>query len=286
MSAKKIDFKKIALIGGGLWIGNKLLTKDPATVQAFSAASLGGGNVSDIEALKTLIKTDPQIRALLKGDTGAEGTPGGPTGPKGADGLNAPNFGGSLLRNGAFENGTENWPSGIVQDGTLEGMPVYKFTTLSAANNKNTAHFRVNTDRLIEVSFQSKQNVSLSLFLERYDNNLNKILVSGTANIYGLSSTTKAADSNFSKSTFYFGGKDNSQTYRIGSNAAFCQVNFFVGSAGEFSLSRVVVKEVDLGQPVPYTLSYLPAGQMVYDPATGDVGRWDGTAVTWFAVAP
>lgn len=278
MSAKKIDFKKIALIGGGLWIGNKLLTKDPATVQAFSAASLGSGNVSDIEALKTLIKTDPQIRALLKGDTGAtgdEGAAGGPAGDKGLDGLNAPTRSGSLLPNGAFENGTNGWslPSGFSLLGERGGFPILQ--------NLNTSGYAINSnfvysvkERLQVIEVDVKAAESGLCFIAVYPRKLN-----------GQASSTADFGDNFGVTTSWNRVKHFLGQTKLSDDTAKFQIGLFAGAlTTEFN--ALAVRTVDLGEPVPYTLPWLPAGQMIYDPATGDVGRWDGTVETWFATTP
>lgn len=284
MSAKKIDFKKIALIGGGLWIGNKLLTKDPATVQAFSAASLGGGNVSDIEALKTLIKTDPQIRSLLKGDTGAAGADGGPQGPKGLDGLNSPNFAGSLVVNGALENNSlTNWVGGSISVG-VDGMN--SILLEQGVYTTNISKIRLNPNRLLRTQFYLKCDAGAVFALIRtFDKNLNQTLggfvEGGGYSVYNYTS----ANATFQKLEGFCGGFENNN-FAFPDGSVYGAFEIYADAGQYAEVSSLIVEYVDLGEPVPYTLPWLPAGQMIYDPATGDVGRWDGTVETWFATAP
>ena len=280
MSAKKIDFKKIALIGGGLWIGNKLLTKDPATVQAFSAASLGGGNTLDVQALENLIKTNPQIRALLKGDTGAEGTPGGPQGAKGLDGANAPSL--SLVQNLGLETGlVQDWETGTISiDGTYNGLPIA--TLLTSGSNTNLIY--IDKDHLYRLSASIKTDgTNSTICVNNYDTSLNLTSKATTGSLsYNVLPNSPAS---FVKFSYFVGGIGDLAT-NFADDAVLGGVQLLKNNATSLEFANLKLEKVTIGEPVPYTLPWLPSGQMVYDPATGDVGRWDGTAVTWFATAP
>lgn len=203
----------------------------------------------------------------VAGERGAAGQ----VGPAGAI---IQNYGGSLLKEGAFEyNSKGGWNAGVLE-GMLNGLPVYKTNT---ANEVNTNVFAVNPKRLHRIIFNGKvDNGNLSIAFLNYDVSMSGSLKTTNNTAGYLSSTT------FSEKSFFVGGI-GSLNFNFHADCSRVKAYIYNTSTGYAYLNALTIKEVGLGEPVPYNLSYLPTGQMVYDPTTGEAGIFNGTTVIWFA---
>jgi hypothetical protein len=201
---------------------------------------------------------------------------------KGADGLNAPNWGGSLLRNGAFEQlSTDNWegvqPPIEVLRGLFVGKPV-------ATNCINLTKFYLPKYRLMKISANVKATGGNAEFrIQLFDKNgaaTQNSLTTGSFN-YLLTMPSLFSNTEFERKTFYFGGDKTNSFYSASDSAVSGQLKI-QNTTGVASFNGLVVSHVDLGEPVPSNLPWKPEGQIVYDVTTGECGRFNGTTIVWF----
>jgi hypothetical protein len=195
---------------------------------------------------------------------------------KGADGLNAPNWGGSLVTNSSFLE--EGITAGFESGGSLEGFPLVNVIVKEAAWSKQ---FKVNTGVLIKITGlgrASAAGTNINILSRRADGTIS-VKTSGTS---AANLGTLAVGEVPVAFTYFVGG--------VGTHAKNFAPSTVLGSlviskanvADSASISRLLVKEVSLGEPVPSNLPWKPEGQIVYDTTTGECGRFNGTTVVWF----
>jgi hypothetical protein len=228
--------------------------------------------------------TDPKFLKIYgvnyagpKGDKGDKGDQG----VKGEPGLNSPNFGGSLMVNGAGEfNNLSGWPSTAVIENYLNGLPIIKIT--SVGNNLNSSTFYVNINRIYKINVNIKTTNNVTLFLQRLDINLNGINEFGNVNVSMIGNGLIPNTESLQNRTFYFNSKDNSNK-SFGNNMVKSKLNVFnYTNTSETLINSLIISEVQLSESVPSNLPWLPTGQEVFDPTTGDRGRYNGTSIDWY----
>lgn len=208
----------------------------------------------------------------------------GATGTAGSNASEIVRYGGSLVKNSALELLTlEGWFNGVL-GAVNEGLPTLEITSTGsfiAATNTNVVY--LDNRRLYKATLFAKTTGNNStIYLQRLDKDGTAILHSSDGGIYPLNGLY-FNDTTFQKKTFYFGGIGSTLNTHIGLNTVKTKIAVGTGVTGTTTISKLIFEEVSLAEPVPYNLSYLPAGQMVIDPTTSEVGYYNGTAVVWFA---
>jgi hypothetical protein len=275
--------KGILALGGLAALAYLAASKSPE-VQADLAALgyTGSGNATVDEVLQGL-KNSSTLRTMLKGEKGETGLTG-PSGIQGLAGEAVKAFASSLVKNSAAELGTlDGWTAAPgVSLGTLhEGLATFNFTATTGTNYLNGNSFFIDNRRLLKVTCMAKTDgATYGLYIRRMDKDDLSITQGAQPNIFPLNSPT-LTNTNWEQKTAYFGGTSTTISSAIGTNTAKGKLNIYVGAAGIVSISHLCVQHVSLGEPVPYNLAYLPDGQVVYEPTTGKLGRYNGTAVVW-----
>lgn len=205
----------------------------------------------------------------LTGGRGAAGT-------HGASGDSAQNYGASLIKNGALEdNNLGRWTgTGLAIGADNEGMP-----TLEGTAGNNTSYIWLRTDKLYKAEYLIKGTGNHSMLVNLYkrDNSAAPKTDNSAGAYFKFNSAMPA---NFTKVIGYIGGV-GTNNINLSANTVKAKVSFIGHNGALISLSKLVVTEVSLGEPVPYNLPYLPTFQTVYDPTTGKLGMFNGTAVVW-----
>lgn len=258
-----------------------------ATVNGSNLAFTGGdvANVDSalVNAVIEAIKNSPSLRQQLKGEKGSAGAAGatGAVGPAGAAGSSIQNFAGSLITNGALELGTlSNWPAGTSIGELYEGMPTLVCTYDQSKHMNNSSECDIDNRRLYKLTCSAKGTAIYRFFLRRLDKDHADIIQNAIQYIYALGAPS-FSNTSFEQKVVYFGGTDTSLTTSIGINTVRAKVSILANSAGVVTISKLKLQMVPLGEPVPYNLAYLPENQVVYEPTTGKLGRFNGTAVVW-----
>lgn len=272
---------KLALLGAlGLAVAGTSTKNRSANVPALAAPTNTAPTI-DANTLYDLFISNPDLQKLLKGQKGDKGDTGA-QGNQGDTGNYNLNFGGSLIVNSAGELGNvSNWGAGVALAEVFEGMQSLAFTHAAAGNILNTTVANIDNRRLYKLTCFAKTTASnAQFFLQRLDQSGN-IIIQASSNFI---SPTGAVFNNaeFAQKTLYFGGISNNAT-SFGLAAAKTKLSCYAYSAGVTTVNKLKLTLVDLGEPVPYNLPYLPTGQMVVDNTTGEVGFYNGTSVVWFA---
>lgn len=218
-----------------------------------------------INDLKQAILGDPVLKSAL-------------TGPAGLNGELIQNYGGSLFSNLSAEfNTTVGWVGATLSEEKIEGV-----SSISGLNFGLTKRQYIRTDRLYKLQLHVKGSGNFSaFFFETKDQNGGFVVrTNGTSGIYFISNLT--LNNSFQKLTKYVGGIGEGST-NFPQNSFTTKIGFACGST--CYVAKTTLKEVDLGEPVPFNLPFLPDGQMVFDPTDGSVGRYDGTTIHWFTMA-
>lgn len=181
---------------------------------------------------------------------------------KGDAGDSVQNFGGSMVRNSAFELGSmDSWFPGYVNtfNGVFNlGMKVYGFHTLL------TNKYRFNRRKLLKMSgYISTSLASVPIYWRYFDDG-------------GYSNNFTAGGVNYEAKQFaypdltYFEFFSNNGV--LGNNT--CKFDILLGGSGANNplndvnkISGFIVKEVEYSEYVPSNLAWLPDGQAVYDVA-------------------
>lgn len=280
--AKTNPILGLGIIAGGAILAANM-SKDPAETTPKTTNALGFNADEETleEAIKRVIKGDKDLIKLLKGDTGLTGAPGlpGAPGSHGVNGDSVQNYGGSLIKNGALELSTlQSWSGTNIAIATdkFEGMPV-----LQGSNCNNSSFIYLRTDRLYEADFYVKGSGNLSIFVTNYD--LANVGAPKTdSNLGAYFKYSMAMPANFTKTVGYIGGVGTNLA-NVSGTTVKAKVSFLGHGGVLVSIAKLVVREVDLGKPVPYNLPWLPSGQTVYDPTTSKLGLYNGTTVVWSA---
>lgn len=316
----KSNLLNIALIGGGLIAANEVLkgtnssnrsanttTSEPSTpntirgekgergtglseLLATSVALPGdlttltvGQTVRSLDNLTTylvikkpttgiLINNDVYFKVIHgpdyagpQGEQGIQGVPG----PKGLDGLNAPNWGSSLIRNSSITDGLAN----TLDLAIIEIVDYHSVYSIAAGKTLGQilSTCEINKRKIYKVESAIK---GTSAEIRIAIGSSEGYLGAATGVLFGTRNNDDLKDTIGFYSFNQYSGK-------INGNLMFLKTTL----EGVAEYSRTIFKECELGEPVPSNLSWLPAGQMVYDVTTGEVGRYDGTTVVWFAAA-
>lgn len=262
--------------------GTNVVVNELSKSGADRSASVGG-NV-DIEALKVQLKEylissleqDAILSSRLRGQQGPKGDKGD-TGDEGLDGELIQNYGGSLLQNSALENvSSNNYVGGTIVE-TYKGFDALQFTSLT-----HNFLIKPNSESLYKLELYIKGIGTLNAFGFSFKKDLSSIVKSnGSYGSYFIQN--KSINSNsFIKQIGYVGGEGNASM-----NFAPNCVNFKlrIDASSNLIVTKILLTKVDLGEPVPFNITFLPEGQMVYDPTDGSVGRYDGTTIHWFTMA-
>lgn len=224
-----------------------------------------------IDDLKQAILGDPVLKAALTGQSGETFI----------------NYSNSIIKNGAFEYGFQDWTN-IVENGKRDNLPVGKITKAAGGNKlaENTNKCFVNPNYLYKATFGSTDFSTIKspcfLIAKMYNNLNNMILRANTDNYLYIKIFT--GNGNYQKQTAYFGGIGNLGT-NFTNDTAKITVGFLIESNTTLiELNSLLIEKVDLGEAVPFNLPFLPSGQMVFDPTDGSVGRYDGTTIHWFTM--
>lgn len=246
----------------------------------------GAGNLTAEDVVRA-IRGDSSLRAMLKGEPGAAGAAGTPgaQGEPGVAGEQIKAFGGSLVKNSALElNTTDGWTPAtggtITATDVFEGALVLNSTFIAAGGAVNSNKFYIDNRRLLKATFRGMSGGTTYRILLRRFNRLNTtIMHSSDINIYGLGNPG-FNNTAMEQKTVFFGGIGTNTT-SIGLNTMQGMLIVYSDAAGTVQVSHLAVTQVSLGEAVPYNLAYLPDGQTVYEPTTGKLGRYNGTAVVW-----
>lgn len=208
--------------------------------------------------------------------------PIGPVGPRGNDGINSPLFSRSLIENGLLERGNNSIWTGVTIDGYSDGFPVGKVVNFNAYPS---TRFYIRRNRLFRISVKVRGTGTVRFGLYARDiNNLTAAKSNGQTVSY-LTNTTLTE--NFANLVIYLGGVGTAN-YNFAENAISASLSITKVSPGDSPVlyfSQLLLEEVALTEPVPSNLPWLPTGQMVLDSVTGDLGRYNGSAVDWLAMA-
>jgi hypothetical protein len=278
---KTSSIKKLALALGVGVVGYKIVTGSEAGERS---ANVEIQNRIDAGEFALEVIKRPSLAAILKGEKGATGDTGtagatgsagtnGTNGAAGVDGNQVQNFGGSLLINGAGELlNNSNWNHCVYT--LTDGIPSLKYS-VGNIGNENSTYFHVPQNRLLKVSFEGKVSSAYGLItILSYDSD--KISIAGYSYPASFSNTI------FEQKNNYFGGFGSGLSeFRNGARFSKFGFRSFTVDA-EVYIRNLSVTSVYLSEPVPYTLPWLPTGQSVLDPTTGDRGIWNGSTFDWF----
>lgn len=276
----------LGTIGALAYMAANNKSGDEITKADLAALGFTGTGNNTVDQVLEALKNSSTLRNLLKGEKGNTGSTGlqGPTGAAGLDG-NSKSYGGSLAANSAMELGNlEGWTSMAVLGDLVEGLNTLTITsagTFVPAANSN--RFFLDSRRLYRLSCNAKSTGnSYYLFLRRYDKDNNLLSHAGDAGIYPLNISTMN-NTSFQNRTLYFGGVSTSVNTSIGVNTVKGAIVVSTSIAGTVTVSKMIVEQVPLGEPLPYNLSWLPTGQTVVDPTTSKLGYYNGTTIVWSA---
>lgn len=280
---KKNPFLGIALLSGTALVISK--TMKPTTEEATTNSVFGFTDPGETleSAIVKAFKNNKELQRLTKGEAGSPGATGGtgPIGLAGAAGDSYRAFAGSLVKNGAAElNTADGWADAVL--GVVhEGLFSLDFAVAASKNCLNSNTFHIDNRRLLKVTAWGKVSAgNFGFYIKRMDKDGVAIIQAGNVNIFPLN-TINHSNTAWEQKVAYFGGTSTATTQSIGSNTAKGQISLYLSAAGTLSISHLCVQHVPLGESVPYNLAYLPEGQHVYDPTTGKLGRYNGTAVVW-----
>jgi hypothetical protein len=275
---------KTGLVLGGIGYALQELSKQKTpTAQKANTLTSGAKPTIDSDAVLKAIQQNPDLLGLVRGPQGPIG-PTGATGAAGAAGVAGDQyraFAGSLVKNGAAELGTaENWADAVL-GAVHEGLFSLDFVVTAAKSCLNSNAFHIDNRRLIKITCNAKTTAgNYGFYLKRLDKDGVAINQNSQANIFPIN-TINYTNTAWETKVAYFGGISTSTHTAIGINTAKAQVSLFLSAASTLSISHLCVQHVSLGEPVPYNLPYLPQWQTVYDPTTGDLGIYNGTAVVF-----
>lgn len=175
---------------------------------------------------------------------------------KGESGNQIMNFGGSLLQNGALENGTtDGWPDCTI-DGYLNGLPILKASSAFLSDYK----IKNRKDRILRLSAVAKVTSGYYIiYLFRKDKDGNNIQLGGDGFVYSQSSSKN--NTSYQKIEFLFYSNANN-IYSFGDSD---HLKIYVYASDIIYFNSLIVESVPLSEPVASDLTYLPYGQSVYD---------------------
>jgi hypothetical protein len=235
-------------------------------------------NVDTISGTGTLASWNINV-AGERGATGATGDVRG--------------FGGSLFTNSALENGNIDHlvpVAGVNLNTTelLNTLPSLEIVTTSGVIVvPSTQRALIDTSKLYKITFYAKVSTgtaSVSVRLKCY--NKSNVVLDKAFGDPNSAYENFTVNTSFALKTSYLGGVGTgSGSQKFFHPDTLKAVLYIVSNDASKTVyfNRIVVQEVSLGEPVPYTLQYLPTGQMVVDPTTSEVGYYNGTSVVWFA---
>src|SRR6218665_2629433 len=280
---------KTGLVLGGIGLAINELNKQK-TPTAQKANTLAAKPTIDTAAVIKAIQLNPDLLALVRG-------PQGPTGATGAAGAvgsagEGRNYSGGLFAS-ALENNTLDCFTAITgltlnTTDVANGLPSVQIVTLGsygvAATSVKKAY--IDPTKLYKVSYFVKCLVgtsgSVSIRLKCYDK-AGAVTVKATGDPNSAYQNFTASNT-FTQKTSYYGGIGAASTdaKKFHGDTVKAELQVLSNDLNKtMAFSKIIVEEVRLGDPVPYNLPYLPQWQMVYDPTTGDVGIYNGTAVVW-----
>lgn len=201
-------------------------------------------------------------------------------------------YGNSLLDNGAAERGdVTGWNTSGLTIGAspFNGMPILSLVRNAAyKSTRNNTFFRLRYDRLYMVEGYLCAEENSSAFLINYFDS-SKAIINANTSLYGdvLPVQTDASTLTFVSGIFggVGAGIKNLPPGVVYAKAGFQSTNPGITNTKVFC-SRMVVREIPLSEPVPYTYAGLPTGQEVFNPGTGARGRYNGTTVNWYTMVP
>lgn len=288
---KKGNLGKLALIAGGLYAVKALADKnkeETALNNIFAGlpqnATAESGEIPfSPDQFKKWIDANPALKAALRSGVTAEQVVNQINqNVYQLDNVEFERYSQSLILNGAIElENNDFWPDSIFPTDLFEGMPVLGFSNVGGYNSKRNW---INTDYLHKVQVYIKtENGAAGIFVLPYAKD-GTTIVAKSNSVVDTTVLTGINNVNFEKKTAYFGGKGILAS-NLSPNAVKFRIGFSVSNGVNVYFSKLVVTKVDFGEPVPYNLPWLPAGQEVIDPTTGDRGNFDGTAVNWYTMA-
>lgn len=270
---------KIALILGGAAVLDGVAGSGSRSANVATPAK-ADTPILTAERFKELISSDQELQAVLRSmfpQTSVQDVVTNINNSYTLEGVSYLTFGGSLLVNGALENlnlyGFTNIDFGDYYKG---------FNSIKVSNNYSyySQKLIVRKDRLYRFSSYYKSTVQLSNFIYLANFDINGASIA--KNSFD-SSLLPAPSANFAKIEKYFGGIGN-LTMNFGETCFKVEL-FIESTTGVSQLNQSVFKEIDLSEAVPSNLPWLPAGQEVKDPTTGDRGYFDGTVIEWYTMA-
>ena len=184
---------------------------------------------------------------------------------KGESGDQVLNFGNSIIKNGAFENNTlNNWESGLEFNGFIKnGIPYVRSNNSVNVFFHNTI-FEIVPDKLIRIRVQAKSS-GLNSYISVVGLDVNKNgLPKQNTSAASLSSVISQSSSYYTHES-YAGGRGN-LNLNFNENARYARV-FVVRNGNTIEFGELIVSYVDLSDPVPSNLGWIPDGQAVVDPA-------------------
>lgn len=272
----------LALAAGGLYLANQ--TGNKASTTQEKALAFTGDTLADEEALKdALVKVikanNIELRTLLRGNDGAKGDKGD-TGETGLAGSQIQNYGGSLVKNGALELGTlEGWTGATLGDANNLLAGSVKTTTTAISQNS----FIPVLDRLYSVEYYVKNEgvVTAGGGVAFEARNLAGNIIDISKRVYPVGGWVNSNSENFVKKKLFFGGYGTAN-HNIKDSTSTISPLVFKNEGVSISVNALIIKMVDLGEPVPHNLPFLPVNQTVLNATTGKVGIYNGTTVDYY----
>lgn len=198
-------------------------------------------------------------------------------GGKGADGETIQNYSNSLLFNSGPDLQTNQFWGLAQYDAETESI----FTPITNTYYYHSKKIKISDDNLLRVKLEYKGDPSVLFDCYSFKNVL--INESGKIAAYTNGGNPLAIQNVFTKITLYFGGS-GILVSNVNPNTFQLQLRI-KGSSVVSYIRKVVIEKIQLGEPVPHNLPWLPTRQEVINETTGARGYWNGTAFKWYTMA-
>lgn len=233
--------------------------------------------------LKELISSDEELQAVLRSmfpNTSVQDVVTNINNSFTLNGVSFSKYGNSILRNSAFEYGLQGFEgqTNVNIDSKVDGYNI--INVLGSATSSNKELIDLNFLHVIEVfakTDSTNSNIGLKSFND-LDVNINK--TNGTTTTVSVPLTTSA---DFVLNRHYVGNV-GTLVSNLANGVVKVSLWLYKGNGTFLKIKKASVRPVSLGESVPSNLPWLPAGQEVKDPTTGDRGIYNGTTVDWYTM--
>lgn len=187
-------------------------------------------------------------------------------------------LGRSIIGDSALVSGALDAYAGTPELGEdFEGL---KCLQVNTASYVYSAYFPINPRKLYTCEFVGKTTGSAIFCLVKYDKTKTALFNSGDSWLYVPNNTI--SNTAFEEKKIIFSATTGTSVNQHNSNCVFAKLAIY-GTSGVAQLSKLILREIPLGEPVAYNLPYLPKGQTVYDPTTSKLGYYNGSTIVWSA---